>query len=288
MMRRLLAICFVTVFAAGASSAQQPAKADAAKAPAGGAQTPAKAPAKSSAATATPAKTAKAPAKAPAKAAPALATQKQKLSYALGMNFGLSMKQSAMQVDFDSFVRGLVDQFKGQKTQLSPSQMAEILTQAQQEMQARQQAEQARQEEQQKVLGEKNKREGDAFLAQNKARPGVVTLPSGLQYEIVTPGDGPTPKATDTVTTHYRGTLIDGTEFDSSYKRGQPASFSVGGVIKGWTEALQLMKVGAKWKLYIPASLAYGEQQRGQHITPNSVLIFDIELLAIKEPLAQK
>jgi FKBP-type peptidyl-prolyl cis-trans isomerase FklB len=132
-----------------------------------------------------------------------------------------------------------------------------------------------------KVQGEKNKKEGEAFLAENKKKDGVKTLPSGLQYKVLAEGKGKTPKATDTVTVHYRGTLTDGTEFDSSYKRNQPASFPVNGVIKGWTEALQLMKEGSKWQLFIPASLAYGEPGR-PGIPPNSVLIFDVELISVK------
>jgi FKBP-type peptidyl-prolyl cis-trans isomerase len=230
----------------------------------------------------TPAKSPKgAPGKsAAAKSAPApnpkLDTSKDKFSYSYGAMVGQNIKGQNLDLDMDLFLRGFRDSLGGVATLLTPQEMNDVLNKAQQELRARQQ-------EQQKVMGEKNRREGEAFLAQNRARPGVVTLPSGLQYEEVTPGAGPTPKATDTVTTHYRGTLIDGTEFDSSYKRGQPASFAVTGVIKGWTEALQLMKVGAKWKLYIPAHLAYGEQQRGQLITPNSTLVFDIELLGIKE-----
>jgi FKBP-type peptidyl-prolyl cis-trans isomerase len=230
-----------------------------------------------------PAKSAKgAPGKsAAAKSAPApnprLDTSKDKFSYSYGAMVGQNIKSQNLDLDMDLFLRGFRDSLGGAATLLTPQEMNDVLNKAQQEFRARQQ-------EQQKIIGEKNKREGEAFLAQNKGRSGVVTLPSGLQYEELTPGAGATPKSTDTVTTHYRGTLIDGTEFDSSYKRGQPASFAVTGVIKGWTEALQLMKVGAKWKLYIPSHLAYGEQQRGQLITPNSTLIFDIELLSIKEP----
>jgi FKBP-type peptidyl-prolyl cis-trans isomerase FklB len=133
-----------------------------------------------------------------------------------------------------------------------------------------------------KAQGEKNKKEGEAFLAENKKKEGVKTLPSGLQYKVIKEGTGKSPKATDKVSTHYRGTLIDGTEFDSSYKRGQPATFPVNGVIPGWTEALQLMKVGSKWQLFIPSKLAYGERGAPPVIGPYSVLIFTVELLAIK------
>jgi FKBP-type peptidyl-prolyl cis-trans isomerase FklB len=141
----------------------------------------------------------------------------------------------------------------------------------------------ARQEELSKKLGEKNKKEGDVFLAENKKKDGVKTLPSGLQYKVVKAGTGKKPKLTDTVTTHYRGTLIDGTEFDSSYRRGQPATFPVNGVIPGWTEALQLMEEGAKWELFIPSNLAYGERGAGRDIGPHATLIFDIELITIQE-----
>ena len=132
-------------------------------------------------------------------------------------------------------------------------------------------------------ISEKNKKEGETFLAENKKKEGVKTLPSGLQYKVITEGTGKMPKETDTVTTHYRGTLIDGTEFDSSHKRGQPATFAVKGVIKGWTEALQLMKEGSKWQLFIPSELAYGERGAGQTIGPYATLIFDIELISIQE-----
>jgi FKBP-type peptidyl-prolyl cis-trans isomerase FklB len=133
-----------------------------------------------------------------------------------------------------------------------------------------------------KNFSEKNKKEGEAFLAENKKKSGIKALPSGLQYKVITEGKGKSPKATETVTVHYRGTLIDGTEFDSSYKRGQPATFPVGGVIKGWTEALQLMKEGAKWQLVIPSDLAYGESGR-QGIPPNAVLVFEVELVSIQK-----
>jgi len=144
-----------------------------------------------------------------------------------------------------------------------------------------QQAERAQQQAKHAQQAPKNLKEGEAFLVENAKKEGVVTLESGLQYQVITPGTGNAPKATDKVTTHYRGTLIDGTEFDSSYKRGQPATFPVKGVIAGWTEALQLMKVGAKWQLFIPANLAYGKRGAGGKIGPNATLIFDIELISI-------
>ena len=272
---KLLTVSVACLLVSGVPAHQTPAPAKTpAQAPSTAAKAPAKTPAKAPAKTA-----AKAPTKAPAKAAaaPVLATPRDKFSYALGVNISQGMKAQSLDIDLDILLRGLQDNHTGAALAMTPQEVTEILTRTRQEMMAKQQ-------EQQRLAGEKNKKEGDAFLVQNKARTGVVTLPSGLQYEELQPGNGPTPKATDTVTTHYRGTLIDGTEFDSSYKRGEPATFAVTGVIKGWTEALQLMKVGAKWKLFIPSELAYGAQQRGQFITPNSVLVFEIELLAIKEP----
>jgi len=140
----------------------------------------------------------------------------------------------------------------------------------------------AKQQEAQKAVSAKAKAEGEAFLAANATKDGVVTLPSGLQYKVITPGSGASPKASDTVSVHYRGRLIDGTEFDSSYKRNEPTSFPVGGVIPGWTEALQLMKVGAKWELYVPAKLAYGDRGAGGLIPPGATLVFEVELLSIK------
>ncbi len=134
-----------------------------------------------------------------------------------------------------------------------------------------------------KKIGEKNKKEGEDFLAENKKKEGVQTLPSGLQYKVIKAGTGKKPQLTDTVTTQYRGTLIDGTEFDSSYRRGKPATFPVNGVIRGWTEALQLMEEGAKWELFVPPDLAYGERGAGQQIGPNATLIFEIELISIQE-----
>ena len=133
------------------------------------------------------------------------------------------------------------------------------------------------------TLGEKNKKEGEVFLAENKKKEGVTTLPSGLQYKVIKAGTGKKPKSTDTVTVNYRGTLIDGTEFDSSYRRGEPASFGVSGVIPGWTEAMQLMQEGAKWQVVVPPNLAYGEKGAGPNIGPNATLIFEIELISIQE-----
>jgi FKBP-type peptidyl-prolyl cis-trans isomerase FklB len=201
-------------------------------------------------------------------------TPKETQSYALGMNIGDTLHRQSVDVDMTLFVQGMKDAMAGSKTALTEEQATSALMQLQTEVRAKA-------EEKQKQLAATNKTEGDAFLAANKAKPGVVTTASGLQYKILTPGTGPKPAATDTVTVNYRGTLINGKEFDSSYKRGQPATFPVGGVIKGWTEALQLMPVGSKWQVFIPAELAYGEQQRGPDISPNSTLVFEVELLSI-------
>lgn len=155
-------------------------------------------------------------------------------------------------------------------------------------MQALQQEVMVKQQEKQKMLGEKNQKEGEDFLAKNKARPGVVTTPSGLQYEVLAPGAGESPKATDKVTVHYKGTLIDGTPFDSSYDRGEPATFVLNQVIAGWTEGVGLMKPGAKYKLYIPPALGYGDRGAGPTIGPNSVLVFEVELISVGEPKTEE
>jgi FKBP-type peptidyl-prolyl cis-trans isomerase len=225
----------------------------------------------------------KAPAKTPAKtpaakgAAPlALKTQKDKFSYALGMNLGMSLKKQAVEVDPVILTQGLKAAMAGGKTVLTPEEAQATLMEVQNDLRKKQQ-------EKMQVTGEANKKDGDAFLAANKAKEGVVTLPSGLQYKILKEGTGPKPTATDSVVCNYRGTLINGTEFDSSYKRGQPATFPVVGVIKGWTEALQLMPVGSKWQLVIPSSLAYAERGAGGEIGPNATLIFEVELMSIQE-----
>ncbi len=205
----------------------------------------------------------------------ALTTQKDKFSYALGMNLGTNLHKQSVPVDPNILMRGLRDALAGGKTALTEDQARAALMEVQNEMRKKQQ-------EQMQAAGEVNKKEGDAFLVANKTKEGVVTLPSGLQYKIVTPGTGPKPTATDSVVCNYRGTLINGTEFDSSYKRGEPATFPVGGVIKGWTEALQLMPVGSKWQLFVPSDLAYGERSPGPEIAPDSTLIFEVELLSIR------
>jgi FKBP-type peptidyl-prolyl cis-trans isomerase FklB len=229
--------------------------------------------------------TAKAPVKKPATAtksaaaAPALTTRKDKFSYALGMNIGNGYKQGLekQSVEFDAnlIAQGVKDALSGAKTRLTDEEAKAVLTEVQTEVNKQRQ-------EKLKEASDKNKAEGEAFLAANKSKEGVVTLPSGLQYKILTAGIGPKPTASDQVNCNYRGTLIDGTEFDSSYKRGKPATFGVGQVIKGWTEALQLMPIGSKWQLFIPSSLAYGERGGpGGAIGPNEALIFEVELLSI-------
>jgi FKBP-type peptidyl-prolyl cis-trans isomerase len=223
----------------------------------------------------------KAPAKKAGTAAAApLTTRKQKFSYALGMNIGSglgnNLKKQSVEVDWNLVAQGLKDAANGSKTRLTDDQAKAVLTEVQNEVHKQQQ-------EKTQEASAKNKTEGETFLAANKSKEGVVTLPSGLQYKILTAGTGPKPAATDTVVCNYRGTLIDGKEFDSSYKRGQPATFGVGQVIKGWTEALQLMPVGSKWQLFIPSNLAYGERGAGAEIGPDSTLIFEVELLSIQD-----
>ncbi|MCU1341455.1 MAG: FKBP-type peptidyl-prolyl cis-trans isomerase [Candidatus Acidoferrum typicum] len=246
----------------------------AAPTPAPAAKTP-----QSPAAKTPPAKSGTAPAgKAPAaksQSPTTLNTPEDKLSYAIGLNIGRSLQKDAIAVDPDIVAQGVKDALSGGNTLLTDEEAKAAIVALQADLRKKQ-------EETMKAAGDVNKKQGDAFLTANKAKEGVVTLPSGLQYKIVTPGKGPKPAATDTVVCNYRGTLIDGTEFDSSYKRGQPATFPVGQVIPGWTEALQLMPVGSKWQLFIPPDLAYGERSPSPVIGVNSTLIFDIELLSIQ------
>ncbi len=206
----------------------------------------------------------------------ALKSEKEKVSYVIGVNIGRNLKAQSVDVDPDMILKGLKDATSGGKLLMTDDEMKETMTAFQKEMMQKHEAEL-------KKAGDKNKADGEAFLAANKKKTGVVTLPSGLQYKVITEGKGKSPKATDVVTVNYKGTLIDGTEFDSSYKRGQPASFPVNGVIPGWTEALQLMKEGSKWELFIPSNLAYGERGAGKVIGPNSTLIFEVELISVKE-----
>lgn len=202
-----------------------------------------------------------------------LTTDKQKSSYAIGMNLGTGLHRQEIDIDSAALFQGIKDTLSSGKTLMTEEEATAVLAKLRTEMQAKAKEQEA-----------KNKKKGVDFLAANKSKEGVVTLPSGLQYKIITPGTGPKPTASDTVTCNYRGTLINGTEFDSSYKRNEPASFPVSGVIKGWTEALQLMGVGSKWQLFIPADLAYGARGTPNGpIGPDSTLIFEVELLSIKE-----
>lgn len=200
---------------------------------------------------------------------------RDKVSYSIGMNIGRDFKTQGIEVDPDLLAQGIKDVTADSKLLLTEDEVKEAITAFQKEMTAKQ-------ETKAKAAGEKNLKEGEAFLAENSKKEGVVTLPSGLQYQVIEAGSGKKPGKDATVSVQYRGTLIDGTEFDSSYKRGEPATFPVSGVIAGWTEALQLMPEGAKWKLFIPAALAYGERGAGQTIGPNATLVFEVELLKIK------
>jgi FKBP-type peptidyl-prolyl cis-trans isomerase len=206
----------------------------------------------------------------------ALTTQKQKASYALGMKIGSDLKRQGVAASVDAAItaRGLKDALAGSKLLLTDDQEKSALIQLQTDVRTAQEAKA-------KETSGPARKAGEAFLAENKSKEGVVALPSGLQYKILTAGTGPKPTANDTVTCNYRGTLLNGKEFDSSYKRGQPASFPVSGVIKGWTEALQLMPVGSKWQLFIPADLAYGDRGAGGDIGPGETLIFEVELISI-------
>jgi len=208
----------------------------------------------------------------------ALRTQKDKVSYALGANLGMNLHKQSVEVDTSIVLRGLKDALAGGKLLLTDDEAKAALTQLQTDLRNKQM-------EKMKEAADLNKKTGADFLEANKAKEGVVTLPSGLQYKILVEGTGPKPAPTDTVSCNYRGTLLDGTEFDSSYKRGQPASFPVTGVIKGWTEALQLMPVGSKWQLFIPSDLAYGDRGADPRsgIGPAATLIFEVELLSIQE-----
>ncbi len=220
-----------------------------------------------------PAKTPEAPAP---KADATFANQKDKISYAIGMNIGSGIHRQSVDVNPDMLAEGIKDAIAG-KTKMTEEEARAAIVQLQADMRAKQ-------EEQMKQAVENNKKEGDAFLAANKTKEGVVVLPSGLQYKVLKAGTGPKPTAADTVVCSYRGTLINGKEFDSS----QSATFPVSGVIKGWTEALQLMAVGSKWQLFIPPDLAYGTRGAGNDIGPNATLIFEVELLSIQPKDAPK
>ncbi len=205
---------------------------------------------------------------------PTLTTQKDKVSYAIGLNIGKGLHRDSIDVDPKLIERGLQDGLANGKALMTDEQVQATMTELQAQVHQKMEA-------QRKQAEETNKKEGDAFLAANKTKPGVIALPSGLQYKIVKEGTGPKPTATDSVVCNYRGTLIDGKEFDSSEKHGGPATFPVNGVIKGWTEALQLMPVGSKWQLFVPPDLAYGARGAGADIGPNETLVFDVELVSI-------
>lgn len=267
--------CVVAILAVGSAQAQQAAPSSSNKTPATNSQ---QAPAP---------KTSTAPATKPGQAAAAkspdgfeLKTEKDKASYAIGMNIGTNLKRQSEVIDAAVVERGMKDALAGDKTLMTEDEAKAALVALQASMRKKQ-------EEQVQQMAETNKKEGDAFLAENKTKAGVVTLPSGLQYKILTEGTGPKPAANDSVICNYKGTLLDGTEFDSSAKHGGPATFPVSGVIKGWTEALQLMPVGSKWQLFVPSDLAYGQRGAGGGIAPNSTLIFEVELVSIKSDAAQ-
>lgn len=206
-----------------------------------------------------------------------LTTEAQKFSYAIGVDLGRSLKPVEKDVDLAALKQGLDDQFTRGESKLTQEQRDEIKNTVAKRMQERMVAE--REEQAKKSVGE-----GEAFLAENGKKEGVKTTASGLQYEVLKEGEGKNPTASDNVTVHYKGTLINGEEFDSSYARNQPVTFPLGNVIPGWTEGLQLMKPGAKYKFVIPSKLAYGEQGAGAKIGPNATLIFEVELLSIEAP----
>ncbi len=208
-----------------------------------------------------------------------LKDDREKVSYSIGLDIGSTFKKQYMDVDMDVLMRGLKDGMSGAKPAMSEEEVRATMTAYSKTMMEKQ-------AQRTKESAATNLEKGQKFLEENKSKEGVKTTASGLQYKVLTEGNGPSPKDTDTVVTNYRGTTIDGKEFDSSYKRNEPATFPVNRVIKGWTEALQMMKTGSKYQLFIPANLAYGERGAGQDIGPNSTLIFEVELLEIKPPTA--
>lgn len=210
-----------------------------------------------------------------------LENQKQKLSYSIGFDLGRRLRNIISEIDLSIVAQGVMDGAAGdEKAQIETQEMHKVITEFNVAMRKKH-------EEGKKIQGEKNKVEGKKFLEENAKKEGVLTTKSGLQYKIIKAGTGPHPKATDFVKVHYKGTFIDGTEFDSSFKRGKPATFPLTRVVKGWTEALQLMKVGAKWKLFIPPDIGYGKGGRGT-IGPEATLIFEVELLGIDQPAKKK
>lgn len=201
-------------------------------------------------------------------------TDSEKLSYSFGYNIGNSLQRQETELNADYLFRGIQDVLNGSESMLTEDEVRTVLVKYQQDRMAEEEAKQ-------RQAADENKEAGETFLGENAKKEGVVTLASGLQYKVITEGSGKSPTKDDTVTVHYKGTLLDGSEFDSSYKRGQPASFPVSGVIAGWTQALQLMKEGAKWQLFIPSGLAYGPRGSGGAIGPNETLIFEVELLQV-------
>lgn len=211
----------------------------------------------------------------PSAAPPEMKDINQKVSYIFGLSMAEQLKQDGISVDIDLVSRGLRDGLSGAKPLMSEEEIQAVMVAFEQQMAAQQQKQAAE-------AAAKSKQEGAAFMAENAKKPGVTTLPSGLQYEVLQNGNGPTPTATSTVSAHYEGKLLNGTVFDSSYRRGEPLAIPVNRVIKGWTEALQLMKVGDKWRLYIPSDLAYGDTGSGGVIPPGATLVFEVELLGIQ------
>ncbi|OPY88064.1 MAG: Outer membrane protein MIP precursor [Syntrophus sp. PtaU1.Bin208] len=205
-----------------------------------------------------------------------LKTQKDKVSYAIGCNIGNDFKQKSIDINPNALLQGITDALAGSPKSLTDKEMAEAMMALRQELQTRQRESAGK-------AAARNKKEGADFLAKNRLKEGVKVTPSGLQYRVITDGKGDTPKPSDTVTVHYRGTLIDGTEFDSSYKRNEPSTFPLSGVIPGWTEGLQLMRPGGTYELYLPSNLAYGERGAGETIGPEAVLIFTVKLISINK-----
>jgi len=217
------------------------------------------------------------------KASKGIKSQKGKLSYSLGYMTGKRMKTESVDLDTDTFIKAFKDAYAGEKASMTDPEMQDAMRPLQEEMKTKRAEEMKKLSEKRKEVAEMNKKEGEEFLAENSKKEGVVTLPNGLQYKIIKEGTGRSPQRSDKVKVNYRGTLINGTEFDSSYKRGQPATLGVDKVIKGWTEALQLMKEGAQWTLYIPSDLAYGERGAGGSIGPGQTLVFEVELISIEQ-----
>jgi FKBP-type peptidyl-prolyl cis-trans isomerase FklB len=203
-----------------------------------------------------------------------ITTKKDSVSYSIGIDIGKNLKRQNVEIEPNALLQGLMDA-QADSSKLTDEEIMAVMTNFQKEMREKQQ-------NKNKIAAEKNKAEAEAFFAENKNKEGVITLESGMQYKVLKSGDGKSPKLSSTVEAHYSGRLLDGTEFDSSYKRGQPFSAAVTGVIKGWTEILQLMKEGDKWEVYIPSDLAYGERGSGPTIGPNAALIFEMELIKVK------